>query len=97
MENNKYTPQQIAKAVAHRFKGGTVATVTTNEIVVRVGKSFTRLPLHELKQAVAQSSQAPKEDLHQLARELNAKEDGVTANTNTGISERDFIASKYGI
>ena len=107
MENNKYTEQQIINAVAHRFKGGKVATVTTNEVVVRIGKSFTRIPLRELKEAVRQSEIAPKEDLTTVARDMISKEreaNGVTLAESKTLTKADVesnhrqdIADRYGL
>jgi len=107
MENNRYTEQQIINAVAHRFKGGKVATVTTNEVVVRVNGSFTRIPMRELKEAVRQSEIVPKEDLMAIAVERNQAEreaNGISlaesktlTKTEVESNHREDIAKRYGL
>jgi len=73
---SQFTQQEIELAVKHKFSQGSVATVTDNEVVVRVGKSFTRLSLRDLPQVLkaAQEAQLPKEDLAQVARDNVARE-----------------------
>ena len=104
--NTQYTPEQIAKAVAHKFKGGTVATVTNNEVVVRIGKSFTRIPLRELKQAVRNSEHidtTPRlsdETLAQIHEEKWGKPKEPIERPSTPSAEqlhRQDVAKKYGI
>ena len=109
MDANKYTAQQIAKAVSHRFHGGKVEAITDRGVIVKIGNTFTRLPMNELRVAVKQSERPLREDLHQLAKELNNKEDGITTGSlpSSQVSEevqksatqthREMVAAKYGI
>jgi len=100
MEANKYTEAQIAKAVAHRYMGGRVAHIDSSGVLVLINGSYTKLYANELHKAVKQSEVPPREDLHRIAQERNAREDeanGITVSESKQRSHKQDIAERYGI
>ena len=76
--SNNFTNEDIAKAVAHKFQGGQVDTITASgDVVVKIGNTFTRIAANQVKQAVMQSRQAPKEDLMQVAKDRIQRDNAV--------------------
>ena len=90
---------QAQSVVQKMFSQGEVSSILSDgSILVRVGKSYTKVTPREVHNTLIQLKQPPREDLASVARELNAKEDGITqAKREAGVSERDLVASKYGI
>ena len=103
----KYSDSELAVIVKSKFAQGEFAGVVGGSVLVKVGKSYTRMNATEIDNASRILNRPVKEDLATVARDMVAAErsdNGVTlaesktlTRSEVESNHRAEIAERYGI
>lgn len=102
------TEAQAIAVVRKRMSQGEVSNIMSDgSILVKIGKSFTKIRPNEVHSTLIQLSQPPKEDLMAIAIERNQAEreaNGISlaerktlTKSESDTAERSRIAEKYNL